>query len=199
MPGSVRQGQPRKASWRKGVLSQLFRRGGAQMGREEGGGENGTLLECLAPSIPCRTLSKPIVGTPPWLPALLPSPPLLPGLEPFPESALGFLLGGWGGGVVRPFPAPGREGSFRTPGAPSPPLGQGQCTALEEQRVRGSSKSVPSTKGSMTSALGSTLRPKLFSKGKCRIEGGSPGSGTQAGGRTRGLGPHQRPQSQAWE
>lgn len=90
-------GQSRKASWKKGVLSQLFGEGGAQMGREEGGGENVTPLEHLAPSEPCSTLSKPAVGSLPWLAGLLPAPPPLPVPEPPPESALSFLQGrGWG-------------------------------------------------------------------------------------------------------
>lgn len=86
------------------MVSQLFGRGGAQMGREEGGGENATPLEHLAPSEPCGALSKPAVGSLPWLLALHPSLPPLPGPEPSPESALGFLLG------IRSFPAQGREG-----------------------------------------------------------------------------------------
>lgn len=68
------------------------------MGREEGGGENATPLEYLAPSKPCIALSKPAVGSLPWLAALLPSLPPLPVPEPSPESALSFLLGGWGVG-----------------------------------------------------------------------------------------------------
>lgn len=73
-------------------MSHLFRRDGAQMGRDEGGGENATPLEHLALSKPCMALSKPAVGSVPWLAALLPSPPLLPVPEPSPESALFFLL-----------------------------------------------------------------------------------------------------------
>lgn len=54
------------------MLSQLFfRRGEAQMGREKGGGENGTPLEHLAPSTPCRAMSKPSC----WRSALASSPP----------------------------------------------------------------------------------------------------------------------------
>ena len=88
-----RVGQPRKASWRKGALSQLLRRGGAQLGREEGGGENATPLEHLAPSKPCIALSKPAVGSLPSLVALVPS--LLP--SQFQNSLLSQLLSScWG-------------------------------------------------------------------------------------------------------
>lgn len=86
------------------MLRQLFRRGGAQMGREEGGGENATPLQHVALSKTCGALSKPAVGSLPWLLALHPSPPPLQGPEPSPESALGFLLG------VRSLPVQGREG-----------------------------------------------------------------------------------------
>lgn len=61
------------------MLSQLFRRGGAQMGRKKGGGENATPLEHLAPSKPHSALSKPAVDSLPWLVALLSTPPPLPG------------------------------------------------------------------------------------------------------------------------
>lgn len=70
------------------MLIQLFWRGGAQMGREKGGGENAPPLEHLAPSKPHSALSKPAVGSLPWLVALLSSPPPLPVPEPSPESAL---------------------------------------------------------------------------------------------------------------
>lgn len=78
------------------MLSQLFRRGEAQMGREEGGGENGTPLEHLALPHHAEPCQSPAVGPLPWLPALLPSPSSPPRSGRCPESALGFLLGGWG-------------------------------------------------------------------------------------------------------
>lgn len=94
MPGSVGWCPPEKTSCREGVWSQLKWRGGVQMGREEGGGENATPLGHMAPSKPHNALSKPAVGFLPWpLALLLPSPPPLPGLEPSPDSAPGFLLG----------------------------------------------------------------------------------------------------------
>lgn len=73
------------------MLSHLFRRGGAQMGREEGGGENATPLEHLAPSKPCITLSKPAVGSLPWL-AILFLPLLLSQLQNHVLSQLFFFL-----------------------------------------------------------------------------------------------------------
>lgn len=145
-------GQPRKASWRKGELTQLFRRGGAHMGREEGGGENATPLELLAPSKPCSTLSKPAVGSLPWLPALLPSPPPLPGLESSPESALGFLLAG------QTFPAQGKDASFRTPGSPPPFLWGRDNAQPVRNREWEAVCPFPCTKESMTSALRLNLR-----------------------------------------
>lgn len=88
------------------MLSQLFRRAEAQMGREEGGGENGTPLEHLALPHHAEACQSPAVGPLPWLPALLPSPSSPPRSGRCPESALGFLLGGWG----QPPSCSGREG-----------------------------------------------------------------------------------------
>lgn len=171
------------------------------MGREEGGGENATPLEHLAPSKPCSTLSKPAVGSLPWHAALLPSPPPLSGPEPSPESAFSFLLGGGVG--VGPLPAQGWETSFRTAGS-SPPLLWARGNAQPEKN-RGCKALCLflTTWRSMTSALGLKPSPPSTSPvERCRnqvpgAEDRRPSCGNliYATSRTGVLWPHRGPQS----
>lgn len=144
MPSSVGWCPPEKASCREGVWSQLKWRGGVQMGREEGGGENATPLGHMAPSKPHNALSKPAVGFLPWpLALLLPSPPPLPGLEPSPESALGFLLGAQ---------TPSCSGKVRLPEGLYLRVGTGDSPTVH------SPKGTECKTKSVCSALGLTLR-----------------------------------------
>lgn len=170
------------------MVSQLFRRGGAQMGREEGGGENATPREHLAPSKPCGALSKPAVGSLPWLLALHPSPPPLPGPEPSPESALGFLLGS------DPFLLKKGRVSIKTPGSP-PPFSGARTTHLPKrtESVRLCVLSHPGKPDLSPEAQFS--HPQPLPQQRCRnqvpvAEGGSPRNENppQDGGRTRDLG-----------
>lgn len=88
------------------MLSQLFRRGEAQMGREEGGGEMALPLNTWH----FHTMWNPVKAQllalcPGFQPSFLPPPPL-PGLE----GVLSQLWASCWGGGVRPLPARGREG-----------------------------------------------------------------------------------------
>ena len=133
---------------------------------------------------PCQS---PAVGALPWLPALPPSPPPLPGLEPPPESALGFLLGGWGqtpscsgkGGL-----ALGLQG----PLLPSSGVGT-MHSPKRTENARFCVCSSPPGKHDLSPGVKPEAQPSPPRESAGR--GGSPGSGTptQAGGRTReGLG-----------
>lgn len=177
------------------MLSQLFRRGEAQMGREEGGGENGTPLEHLALPHHAEPCQSPAVGPLPWLPALLPSPSSPPRSGRCPESALGFPLGGWG----QTPSCSGKGGlALGLQGPPLPSSGAGTVRSVngtESARLRVCSS--PPGKLDLSTGVRPEAQPSpwdLSPKGKGRRRGRAP---TPAGGRTReGLGPTGGPRTQ---